>query len=488
MQTVPLDDLRGKRVTVMGLGVLGGGVGAAKYLARHGAHVTVTDMRDESALADSIAALTGLPITYHLGGHRVQDFTIVGADVVLRNPGVPMDSPYLRAASDSGVRIDMEMSIFFRYCPARIIGITGTKGKTTVSALVGAILESWNSEALLAGNMGISALGDLDRLRPETPVALELSSFQIEALIEHRLAPSVAVLTNIYPDHLDRYRDFEHYASVKRGLAASMTHGDTVVYNADDPESARVVAETTARSMPFGIGGGRGEGAWLVGDRLVIEWNSERLEFSRPDQLALAGDHGARNTLAAIAAAHAYGVPPGAIAEGLRAFRGVENRLEVVATIDGVTWVNDTSATAPAAAVAGISVLAPRAARLHVIAGGADKRTDLTPVADALAAANAHVYLLEGTITPALAVLLAARDVDMSGTYETMRAVVNAASQEAVAGDIVALSPGCASFGLFRNEFDRGQQFCEAVRSLEGNHSRMEIEPAQPASTQDERS
>lgn len=448
----------------MGLGVLGGGVGTATWFARQGAHVTVTDMRDESALAGSLAELAGLPITYHLGGHRIEDFT--DADIVMRNPGVPMDSPYLVVAREAGVQIDMEMSIFFRACPAPIIGITGTKGKTTVSALIGAILAAWRPDSLLAGNMGVSALLELERLDASTPVAIELSSFQIESLNDHQLAPHVAVFTNIFPDHLDRYRDFDHYADTKRDMARWMSPNDTVVYNADDPQTRDLPVITPARTIPFGIGGDRGEGAWLVADRLEVEAPAGRVSTARPAQLALAGDHGARNALAAIAAALAYGVPVDAILAGLAGFTGVENRLEVVETIHGVTWINDTSATAPVAAVAGLEVLAPRARVLHVIAGGADKRTDLTPFAAELARTACRVYLLEGSATAGLSALLDAHGVEVSGTFASMADAVGAASCDAAAGDYVALCPACASFGMFRNEFDRGDQFRQAVRRL----------------------
>jgi UDP-N-acetylmuramoylalanine--D-glutamate ligase len=456
----------GKRVTVMGLGVLGGGVGAARYLASHGALVTVTDMRDAEALGESLRALDDLPITCHLGGHDRADFTPAGADVVVRNPGVPMDSPYLQAASESGVPVEMEMSIFFRDCPAPIIGITGTKGKTTVSALVGQILAAWKPDALLAGNMGVSALLELDRLQPETPVALELSSFQIESLNEHNLGPHIAAITNIFPDHLDRYRDFGHYAATKRGLTHAMTTADTVVFNADDSESPRVAGETVARKLPFGLSIGNGDGASLVGSELVLAIDGKRIAFPRPGVLALAGDHGARNALAAIAATYAYGAPEWSIARGLESFRGVENRLEVVSEHGGVTWVNDTSATAPEAAVAGVRVLAPRAETLRLIAGGADKRTDLAPFADALRDRNIAVYLLEGTATPALRDLLVERKVPVLGTFDAMAPAVEAAAHDARSGDVVALCPACASFGMFRNEFDRGRQFREAVLSL----------------------
>ncbi len=455
-----------KRVTVMGLGVLGGGVGAAQYLATHGARVTVTDMRDEVALASSIEQLAGLPIVYHLGKHDLADFSAAGADVVVRNPGVPMDSPYLAAAVESGVDVEMEMSVFFRDCPAPIIGITGTKGKTTVSALIGTMLHAWRSDALLAGNMGVSALQELDRLDPDTPVALELSSFQIESLNDHRLTPQVAVITNIFPDHLDRYRDFEHYAATKRAMTWPMGPQQFVVYCADDPEASRIRTETIACQIPFGIGPNRGEGAWLIDDELRVDWRGHHLSFDRPDILALAGEHGARNTLAAIAACVAYGVPESAIRTGLQQFTGVENRLEQVAVLNDVTWVNDTSATAPVAAVAGIRVLAPRARQLHIIAGGADKKTDLSPFADELAATNSVLYLLEGTATPLLADLLRLRDVAIAGTYGSMDEAVRAAAVASAAGDIVALCPGCASFGMFRNEFDRGAQFRAAVTTL----------------------
>ncbi len=454
----------GRRVTVMGLGVLGGGVGAARYLASHGAIVTVTDTRDESALATSMAQLDGLPIAYHLGAHDFGDFTREGADVVVRNPGVPMDSPYLLAARESGVDIEMEMSIFFRDCPAPIIGITGTKGKTTVSALIGSILKAWNPDSLLAGNMGLSALMELDRLTPKTPVALELSSFQIESLNDHGLGPQVMVLTNIFPDHLDRYRDFEHYAVTKRGLAHFMRPSGVVVYNAEDPEASRVTGETQARLLPIGLGERTGDGAWLDGGMLVCGLNGATREYDRPGLLALDGEHGAMNALAAIAACNAYGVPDVAIREGLSTFAGVENRLEVVGSGAGVTYVNDTSATAPAAAIAGVRVLGPRARRLHLIAGGADKKTGLAPFADELMHMDVRVYLLEGSATPGLQSLLEQRDVPISGTFDTMASAVDAATRNASSGDYIALCPACASFGMFRNEFDRGEQFRQAAQ------------------------
>lgn len=447
----------------MGLGVLGGGVGVATYLARHGAIVTVTDMRDEWALGESVEALRRLPIRFHLGGHVMDDFRATGADVIVRNPGVPMTSPYLQAAKDDGIRIEMEMSLFFRFCPAPILGVTGTKGKTTVTALIGEILRHWTPETLVAGNMGVSAMMELDRLDTSTPVAIELSSFQIEALNEHRLSPHVAVLTNISEDHLDRYDDFAQYAETKLGLTHAMRDHDVVVYNSEDPLVTTVEQQTRARLFPFGLHVPGEEGAWLSGDRLIVRDGTSELTFPRSNVLALSGDHGTLNSLAAIGAAHVYGAPAWAIERGLASFKGVPNRLEDIATVYGVRYVNDTSATAPAAAVAGVRVLASLTPRLHLIAGGADKRTDLAPFADAIHEARVHVYLLEGTATTTLAAMLAERNVVVAGTFGSMTDAVDRAAQAATFGDIVALCPGCASFGMFRNEFDRGEQFRAAV-------------------------
>src|SRR5262249_55450797 len=215
---LPAAGFAGKRVTVMGLGTRGGGVGVACFLAERGAIVTVTDGKTADELAQPIGELAGLPIRYVLGGHEEHDFTAVGADLVIRNPGVRRTSPWLRTARESGVPIEMEMSLFFRLCPAPIIGVTGTKGKTTTATLCAAMLAAWDERTVLAGNMGVSALAQLDRIAPETPVVIEVSNWQLEALDEHRLSPHIAVLTNISEDHLDTYDGFADYANTKRSI------------------------------------------------------------------------------------------------------------------------------------------------------------------------------------------------------------------------------------------------------------------------------
>ncbi len=457
--------IEGTRYTVMGLGVLGGGVGVAQYLARHGGIVTVTDMREAADLQASIGMLENLPVTYHLGGHEDADFTRENADVVVRNPGVRRTSHYLQIARQSGVDIEMEMSLFFRACKAPILGVTGTKGKTSVSTLCSNILRAWKPETILAGNMGISALNLVDDILPDQPVVIELSSWQLEALDEHRLGPRVAVLTNISPDHLDSYDSYEDYAATKRTIGHHGGDGAVVVYNADDPDTAKIAHETSARLIPFGLSDPGSDGAWLSGDELVLRLDGREDRLPRPQQLQLSGEHGIGNALAAFAATAAYGAPLEAIRQGMETFAGVQNRMEEVGIVDGVLYINDTAASAPAAAVAGVRLLSQRAKRLHLVAGGAEKNTDLSPFADEIAARKPRVLLLDGTATPELMRMLDERGVAYDGPFPSMAIAVDAAANEAREGDIVTLTPGCASFGMFRNEFERGAQFREAVRA-----------------------
>lgn len=463
----PNDYLRGKRVTLIGLGTRQGGLGVARYLVAQGAVVTVTDMRPASALAETITALQGLPIRFVLGEHQEQDFTPAGADVIVRNPGVPRRASMLEVARGHGIPIEMEMSLFFRACPAPIIGVTGTKGKTTVSTLAGELLRAANPQARVAGNMGISALEQLPQLTPETPIVLELSSWQLEALIEHRLPPRIAVLTLIAEDHLNTYDGFADYAATKRGIARHQRPGDWLVVNRDDAESWRAADETAAGVVPFGANDTSGDGAWLSGDELVWRWQGSETRWRRPRSAALAGRHGARNALAALAAALLAGSNAMAVAQGLEQFQGVRDRMETVGCVAGVAYINDTTATAPVAAAAGLEGLADRHGQVHLLAGGADKRLDPAPLAVAAAQHGAKVYLFEGSATPDLTEALRAWGVEPRGPFGSMEAAVQAAKAEAQAGDTILLSPGCASFGLFRDEFDRGEQFRQCVRALQ---------------------
>ncbi|MCA9860904.1 MAG: UDP-N-acetylmuramoyl-L-alanine--D-glutamate ligase, partial [Thermomicrobiales bacterium] len=391
---------QGKRVTVMGLGTRAGGLGVARYFVEQGAIVTVTDGKSAQDLADTLAELAGLPIELALGGHQDRHFTPDGADLVVRNPAVRRWSPYLARARETGVPIEMEISIFLQASPAPVIGITGTKGKTTTSSLTAAILRAWRPSTILAGNMGVSAVGLLPQIEPDTPVVLEISNWQLEGMDERRVGPRIAVLTNIHEDHLDTYDGFDDYAETKRSIARHLSSDDTLVVNRDNAEAWRAASATGARVVSFGVARSAEEGFWLEDRTICWETAGSSGCVELPDRFVYQGTHQRLNAAAAIAAALLRGADLNAIRTGLARFEGVKDRTELVAEIDGVFYVNDTSATAPAAAIAALDAFPGRG--LHVIAGGFDKKLELGEFGAALAVKASSVLLLDGTATPAL--------------------------------------------------------------------------------------
>lgn len=456
--------LAGQRVTVMGIGTRGGGVGVIRWLVGQGAVVTATDGKTADQLGDAILELDGLPVRLVLGGHDEADFRASGADMIVRNPAIPRRAPLLELARREGVPVEMEMSLFFRACHAPIVGVTGTKGKTTTATLVAHLLRDEFPATVLAGNMGISALAQLDQLTPETPVVVELSSWQIESLIEHRLAPQVAVITNVSEDHLNTYDSYEDYAVTKLGLLAAQTPGQVAILNRDDPLVWAGSDQTAANVIPFGLSDDGGPGAWRSGDRYVVRDGAGEVWVDRPGGLPLAGDHGARNALAALAVGRSLGARDIVLRSALGEFRGVPHRMEEVGEIAGVRYINDTTATAPAAAIAALSAFPGR--RVHWIGGGADKSVDLSGLAAAVVRDAWSIHLLDGTATPRLRHAILANGGWPNGPYQSIVDAALTAHRSSLPGDVVLLSPGCASFGLFRDEFDRGEQFRAAVQRV----------------------
>lgn len=459
------ESLRGKRVTLMGLGAHGGGIGVARFLAEQGAVVTVTDAKPADTLQGSVDRLAGLPIRFVLGGHDELDFTREGADLVIRNPGVPRKAPLLERARQDGVPVEMEMSLFLRLAPGPVIGVTGTKGKTTTSMLLGLMLQAWKPSTRIAGNMGLPALTLLEELDAETPVVLELSSWQLEAMDEHGLSPSIAVITNVSPDHLNTYDSFEAYAETKRRIGAHQSTTDTLVINADDPELIPLLASAAGRVVPFGRSVSGRQGMTVVGRELLWRWDGDEASITVPDSsFSLAGEHQLMNVAAAAAAALIFGAPLDAVEQGIAAFEGVPNRGELVAEIDGVLYINDTAATAPAAAIAAMERFEGQ--RIHLISGGANKALDLVPLAESIRRHAVSVALIDGSATPVLLQLLEGVPFPVRGPFRGMELAVEAARTDAERGDVVLLSPGVASFGVFTDEFDRGDQFRSVVEQI----------------------
>lgn len=487
-----MTELRGKRALVMGLGVHGGGLGVTRFLLEQGADVTVTDLRSAEQLASTLAQLEGLPVRYVLGEHREEDFR--NADLVIRNPGVPRESRYLQAAREAGATIEMEMTLFFRLCPGPIIGITGTKGKTTTTLLTGAMLRQQFPDTIVAGNLRVSALEQLPRIGPETPVVLELSSWQLEGLGEAKLSPRYACITNLSPDHLDRYGSMQEYQRAKEQIWLHQRRGDVIVLNANDERvSQMAVIEFEAGNVTYFADDTPIWQEWYQEQytpRSIAYWRDGTLRWHHhydhgdtPEiicdtaDVRLPGRHNLANIAAAAALAKMFGVANEHIRAAIHEFSGVPDRMEPVRELRGVQFINDTTATTPTAARAALHSLD---APTIVIAGGADKQLTFADLAHALLARAKAIVLLDGTATPKLQAALdearserqeAVGGVEQPlpttvGPFAEFEPAVRAAYELAEPGDVVLLSPGCASFGMFKNEFERGEQFRQIVQAL----------------------
>jgi UDP-N-acetylmuramoylalanine--D-glutamate ligase len=463
--------LEGATVCVMGYGDHGGGAGMVDFLTAMGARVVLTEARPRAAFSDEVLArLDEVVAVAHFGGH--DDSHLDGVEMLVRNPAVRFGHPLLAAARERGIPVEMEMTLFFRWWPGRIVGVTGTKGKSTTTTLADAVLAA-EGPTLKAGNLRVSAIRALlPGAAPADAVAIiELSSFQLEGLGEQALSPEVAVVTNLDEDHLDVYPTIEDYWAAKAAIWLHQDADDWLVLPADDAATVGYVERSLARA---GARGGRRllfaarrlddgvEGAWTEGGRLRARFAGAEHDVVGVDELQVRSDIAVLDLCAAVAAALAEGESLAGIRAGCLAAREVEDRREVVAVADGITFVNDTTATAPRAATATVRSFAHE--RLAVICGGKAKRSAFDAFADELAASADHVVLLRHP------------NYDASGEIESLlgeRGVVDRVHSVDALGDavdlavdllgpeggVVLLSPAAASFGPFTNEFDRGARF-----------------------------
>ncbi len=458
-------DLRDKQVLVMGLGVHGGGVGVTRWLIKQGARVTVTDLRTEDTLSNALRGLKGLPVTYVLGRHRVNDFK--KADLVIKNPAVPNNSPYLVAARKAGVPVETATALFFLYCPVPIIGITGSKGKSTVTALIGHLFRTAGKRPFVVGNMGGSPFDIIDKIGPTRAIIFELSSWDLEGLAKHKISPHVAVLTNVYHEHLNRYSSFAAYSKAKSYITEWQSAGDLFVVNRDNAEAAKIGRQTPAERLwvsvkPFA----EENGIFIRQGQIVWRFNGVEKNIVPVEKINLPGQHNQANAMAAVAVALRYKLSLTAIRKGLQTFEGLEHRLQLVRQRGGVAWYNDTTATQPDAAINAIETLAQAHDGVVLIAGGTDKKLSFDQLAAVIHKQVKHLILLPGTATDKLRRQLNKRGYSAVTTVAGMQTAIHQAAELASSGDAIVLSPGAASFGLFKHEFDRGDQFVVAVKAL----------------------
>lgn len=455
----------GKRITIMGLGFFGGTIGLARYLVSQGAQVTVTDVKSADALQDSVAALQGLPVRFVLGGHARADFTDV--DMVFASPAVREDSPYLVAARSCGVPIDTEMNLFMRLCRGSVIGVTGSNGKTTTTSLLGAILRAAHPRTQVGGNIGRCLLPEVASIEPGDPVVLELSSFQLEDLAAVGRSPHIALLLNLSPNHLDRHGSMEQYLAAKMQIFAYQAREDVALLNADDPRLQPLIGRLRGQCWFFSCERMVEEGAWLDGDRLLVSHSGRRSEVCRLQDITLLGRHNVANVLAAVAAADAWGVPLAVMRAAIRAFTGVEHRLERVHDRAGVRFYNDSIATSPTATMAALAAIQQP---IWLIAGGYDKGISFQALGEAIIQRVKGVCLIGTTAQQIARAIEAARrpgrDLPTITFCSDLPEAVRVAADAANPGDVVLLSPACASYDQFRNFVERGRLFKHLVSAL----------------------
>jgi UDP-N-acetylmuramoylalanine--D-glutamate ligase len=446
-----LPPLGGRRVTVMGLGLFGGGLGVTRFLVRSGARVTVTDSKSETELRESVEQLRPLPVTLKLGGHDERDFR--EADLVIVNPAVPETNPYLKLAR----ALETEMNLFFKLCRAtQILGVTGSNGKTTTTTLIGEILKKHPKRSWVGGNIGISLLESLPEIAPDHLVALELSSFQLENLGMLDRSPRVGVVLNISPNHLDRHGTMENYISAKRQIVA---RADTKVLNWDDSTVRGFADASPGRSSYFSLNERPPAGAWAHDG--TIELSSTRLDVRRRK---IPGWFNLANMAAAATATEALSPWDGwkaSCEEVFNGFPGVEHRLEFVAEKGGIKYYNDSKATDAEATIAALETLP---GPFVLILGGFDKKTPWEAFASAVAARPVRAAVLMGQTAPAIEAALRAA----SRVPEIVRvaSLADAVRVPAKPGETVLLSPACASWDMYRNFTERGLQFKTLVAAL----------------------
>jgi UDP-N-acetylmuramoylalanine--D-glutamate ligase len=446
-------ELKGKKVLVVGLGK--SGLAAALFLRHKGAQVTVSDARSAEALAKDIPALLEEGIMVEAGGHGLLTFR--RQDLIVVSPGVPLDTPELVQARNFGLPIIGELELAARFLKGKILAITGSNGKTTTTALAGEILKEGGLPTLVGGNIGVPVVSLIEESTEETWSVLEVSSFQLESTEQFR--PSIAIILNITPDHLDRHGSFENYARAKERIFAAQEKSDCAVLNADNARATEAASRSNGKVYWFSIEHRVRQGAWVEDGYVVYRSASDgETEQVMPlSKIPLKGEHNVENVLAAVCAARLAGVPAEAIGRAIEKFQAVEHRLEYVATVHGVEFYNDSKATNVDATA---KALAAFSSGIHLILGGKDKGSDYTQLAQLLRERVRAVYTIGSAAAKIESQL---RGVISIHSCETLESAVNAAATAAHPGEVVLLAPACSSFDQFDNYEHRGRVFKDLV-------------------------
>lgn len=455
-------ELTDRRATIIGLGREG--TALAKFLAQRGAIVTVSDLKPPEELRDNMAELKDLPIRFVLGEHPAE---VLETDVLFVSPGVPLEAPIVAAARERNIPISSETKLFFQLCPAPIIGITGSNGKTTTTTLVGEMLKAAGHKTYVGGNIGQPLIGRLDEMDPSDRVVMELSSFQLE-LIES--SPHIAAILNVTPDHLDRHPSLASYLEAKKNIILHQTAEDFALLSYDNQITRQLKDECRGRVLLFSQTMEPEEGAFRRDGQVMVRFEDTERRICDVKEIRLLGPHNVDNVLASVALASIVGVPPETMATVVASFAGIEHNLELVREIRGVRYYDDSSATSPQRTIAALRSFAEP---IVLLAGGRHKNLPLEQLAQ-LAVEKVKHLILFGEAAPLLAEAVKGYRSEVKSPLTspeiyrcaTLEGALETAAQVAQPGDVVLLSPACASFDMFRDFAERGERFKELVNNL----------------------
>ena len=453
---------RNKKVLIFGLGLNDGGLGMTQYFLEQGAKVTITDMKSKEELAEPLKQISKYKnVVFHLGEHIEKDF--IENDIIVRNPAIKPDNKYLKISRDSGKEIVMEMALFHKQAPCPIIGITGTRGKSTTTTLIYEILKSvYDEKVLLGGNIGKSAVRELPNLTKNDIAVLELSSFQLDGMGESRISPHIAVITNIYKDHLDWHNDIDEYIDTKKNIFKYQNTDDYLVLNIDNNITRNFIKESPGKVVTYSLKDKKAD-YYIDTNLTVFEKGKKILSIKEP---ILEGEHNHYNTLCAIATTRIYDIPIETIKSVVENFVGIPNRQEFVGEIGGVKYYNDSCATSVEAIKAMFERFGDKyKGKIIMIGGGVDKGLGYEAVLDDMRKYLKALILFEGSASDRIDSIVGSY-VEIYKYFSNMKDAVDEAKELSDKGDIIILCPGASSFNMFINEFDRGDQFVEYVNSL----------------------
>lgn len=449
-------DYRGKRIAVIGLGV--SNTPLIEHLDDQGAEVSVFDRKEAGQLEKYLAALTGRKLCFHLGADYLTNLS--GFDIIFLTPGMRKDLPEFEQAKAAGTIFSSEMEVFLNNAPGLTIGITGSSGKTTTTTLIGKMTAAQFGEDFVGGNIGRSLLGDLGRMDADSRIVLELSSFQLQML---RQSTKLALLTNITPNHLDMHASMEEYIDAKSNILRYQDENGIAILNYDDGISRNLKSLVRGKLFYFSRRVRLSQGAFLDGDKLVIKLAGTTEVIAPRSELKLLGDHNIENILAAALVARLAGVSLPIISQVVCSFNGVEHRLEQVREVNGVLYYNDSIATTPTRAIAGLKAMTRPTV---LIAGGYDKNLPFEGLAAEIVRSCETLIVLGVTAPLISAAVKKIRSDFHIIAVDTFEAAVTTANQVASPGSAVLLSPACASYDMFDNYQQRGDLFKKLVNQF----------------------